>query len=127
MVEAAAPRGEDEDSRRSEFDCGVERELEIGLVLLGWMALDADTGSLGARDRFVRGGVEVADCERDLEAERLRMLEPSSAAMTMAPLGTVGSAPRERASPPDTTTTTSFDTPSSAGITQIRFCGSAAR
>ena len=28
--------------------------------------------------------------------------------------------------PPATTTTTSFDTLSSAGITQIRFCGSAA-
>jgi len=42
------------------------------------------------------------------------------------PTGTASAVCRSSGSPPDTTTTTLSDTPSSAGITQIRFCGSAA-
>ena len=41
MVEPVADDGEDDDSLRVELQCGVERELEIGGVLLGGMALDA--------------------------------------------------------------------------------------
>ena len=51
---------------------------------------------------------------------------PLSAATTGAPGGTASAACGSSGSPPDTTTTTVSDTPSSAGITQIRFCGSAA-
>ena len=51
---------------------------------------------------------------------------PLSAAMTGTPSGTAEIARGSGGPPPDTTTTNSSDTPSSAGITQIRFCGSAA-
>ncbi len=51
---------------------------------------------------------------------------PRSAATTGAPIGTVSAARGSGGFPPDTTTTTVSDTPSSAGITQIRFRGSAA-
>ena len=83
-------------------------------------------GCLCHRDRLGRGGVEVADCDGDLEPERQRVLE------TLVRRDDGGTERhRERArgaggSPPATTTTISSDTPSSAGITQIRFCGSAA-
>ena len=61
---------------RSHRDCRVERELEIGRVLLLGMALDAGARALGDGDCLRRGGVEVPDGERDLEPERERVLEP---------------------------------------------------
>src|SRR5262245_46102366 len=47
--------------------------------------------------------------------------------MTVAPMETSDAASDAGGFPPDTTTTICSDTPSSAGITQIRFRGSAAR
>ncbi len=53
----------------------VERELEVGGVLLVRMSLHAGSGGLGHLDGFRRRGVEVAHRDRHLEAERERVLE----------------------------------------------------
>ena len=75
MVEPAAVAGEDEDPPRGQRDRGVERELEVGRVLLGRVALDARPRRLRDRDGLGRRRVEVADRDVDLEAERQRVLE----------------------------------------------------
>ena len=110
----------------SSTDSEVERELEVGRVLLGRMAVDARPRGVCHVDRLRRRGVEVADGDRHLETERERVFETPSAAMIGTPSGTAEIARGSGGAPPDTTTTNSSDTPSSAGITQIRFCGSAA-
>ena len=76
MVESAAAACENEDARRAHRGGEVERELEIGRVLLVGMSLDADAGGLGHGDGFGRGRVEVAHRHRHLEPEREGVLEP---------------------------------------------------
>ena len=127
MVEAAAAPGEHEDALGAHRCRDVERELEIGRVLLGRMAVDPRPRGLSDVDRLRRRGVEVADGDRHLETERERVFETPVRGDDRH----AGRHRRDRTSdsggaPPDTTTTNSSDTPSSAGITQIRFCGSAA-
>ena len=76
MVEAAAS-GRRTGIRRGLIRMrGVERELEIGRVLRGGWRSISYAGCLGDRDRLGRGRVEVADGDRDLEAERERVFEP---------------------------------------------------
>ena len=50
MVEPAAGDADDEQAPRLERGCGVERELEVGRVLLGRMAFDSRAGGLGRRE-----------------------------------------------------------------------------
>ena len=127
MVEPAAAPGEHEDPLRAHRERRVERELEVGRVLLGRMALDprrrdASAAATASGDAESKSPTAMVTSSPSASA----CSSPLSAAMTGAPERDGERAPRTGGSPPDTTTTTSSDTPSSAGITQIRFCGSAA-
>ena len=75
VVEAAAAPGEHEDALGAHRCRDVERELEIGRVLLGRMAVDPRPRGLSDVDRLRRRGVEVADGDRHLETERERVFE----------------------------------------------------
>ena len=76
VIEPSAVAGQHEDALGAHRGGDVERELEIGGVLLVRMSLHARAGGLRHRDGFRRGGVEVAHRDRHLEAERERVLEP---------------------------------------------------
>ena len=75
MIEPVADAGEDENPRRAELERGVEGELEVGGVLRGRMALDSRAAGLGGGHAALRCGIEVADCERDVEPEGVRMVD----------------------------------------------------
>ena len=76
VIEPSAVSGQHEDALRAHRGRDVERELEVGGVLLVRMSLDASSGGLRHRDGLRRRGVEVAHRDRHLEAERERVLEP---------------------------------------------------
>ncbi len=68
VIEPVADPGEDDDPSRTKLHGRVERELEIGGVLVGRVALDASSRGLRSCDRLGCSRVEVADSERDGEA-----------------------------------------------------------
>ena len=124
MVEPPLGARDDEHAAGSERDCLVEGELEVGRVLGGRVAGRPGARAARAAQRSSEDRVEVADHDVDHETERAR-------AVGAAVGGEDGRAPRARTTagpgPAATTTTSGSFTRSSAGITQIRFCGSAAR
>ena len=101
--------------------------VEVGRVLLLGMALDANPAASATATASGDAGVEVADRHGHVEAERERRARgPCRRRSPARRVARRRSDTRSRGLAPDTTTTISSDTPSSAGITQIRFCGSAA-
>ena len=127
MVEPAAAARENEDPVGRECQCLLQRELEVvASFSAGWRTMRAPAASCG-RNRFRRRRVEVAHGDGDLQAEGTRVLEApvhrDDRCVERDGQRSRGTAPPR----PATTALTSSDTRSSAGITQIRFCGSAAR
>ena len=124
MVEAAAARADDEHPAGREAGRDVEGELEIGGVLRRGVPLYRRTLRLRGGEPVRRDGVEVADRDMDGSPRARARSMPPSAAITVAAAGRpIGNSSAEGA--PAATTITSCMR-SSAGITQIRFCGSAA-
>jgi hypothetical protein len=77
MVEPPVVRGEDEDPPGTEVASRVERELEVGRVLLDRMSFDARAGPHRLVYRSRRDRVKVSDQQVDPETECPRVLEPS--------------------------------------------------
>jgi hypothetical protein len=90
VVEPSTAAREHEDPLGAGRGGEVERELEVGRVLVGRVADDARTLRLGGGYRVRGGGVEVADRDRDVEPERGRGRAPSAA------ITCVGAAPERR-------------------------------
>ena len=114
-------------SARVELERGVERELEVGRVLLRGVALDAASRCLRAATPAGEPSRSRRPRRRPRARARARARarcrpRPRRRRREQAPLER-RAAPR-RLRPP---LRPRSDTPSSAGITQIRFCGSAAR
>ena len=128
MVEPVADAGEHEDPCGIEPERDVERELEVGRVLRGGVPLDARACLLGGGEGVSRRGVEVPDRDRNVEPKRERVVDPAvggdDAAHRAAPRGQRPDREPPRPRPPPRPRSTRA---SSAGITQIRFGGSAAR
>src|SRR6266496_4374150 len=77
VVETASAAGEDEDSPGPQVDRDVQRQLEIGRILLGRMTVDAYAGSLRGCDGLGRRRVEVPDGDGYLEAQSPSVLQAS--------------------------------------------------
>ena len=103
VVEPAAARADHEDAGGLERDRGIERELEVGRILGGGMALDPGPGGLGGGEPGRGDRVEVADRDVDVRPSASARSMPPSAAITSAPGGSVGQAALEGC-PPATTT-----------------------
>ena len=88
VIEPIPSPVDEHDPPRAARDRGVERELEIGRVLLGRMPVDGGARRDRGLDRARLGGVEVAD-EMIARADRARSrrASPESAAITSAPSG----------------------------------------
>jgi hypothetical protein len=75
MVEPSLGTRNDDDAFRSEPDGLVERQLEVGLVLRARVAHDASSCRFGGAQRLRRDGVEIAEDDIHVEAERQRTIE----------------------------------------------------
>ena len=123
VVEAAGRARDDEHPAGAEGDGLVERELEVGRVLgAGWPRTRTPSRSSRASVSAPIESRSPITTSISSPSSSARSAPPS-AASTVAPRGTSTTGPR----PAATTTTSGSCTRSSAGITQVRFCGSAAR
>ena len=102
VVEPAAVAARGRGCARAERDRGVERELEIGRVLLRRVTLDAYAGGLRDRDGLGRGRVEVADREgRRRDRARARARAPGRRRRRARRAGRREAGARAGGSPPD--------------------------
>ena len=127
VVEPAAGVADHEDVRGLERDRSVERELEVGRVLRGRVPLDHGARRLGGCEPGRRDRVEVADRAIDAEPERECPVDARVGRDHVRALGQLGHATRGGMPSGNDDDCLDLHAHTSAGITQIRFCGSAAR
>src|SRR5262249_33903208 len=110
MIESAASVHDRDDVSRREREGLVERKLEVGRVLGGWMAHNASAASLSVCKRARGDRVQIADHRLGLEGEpkRAGRTRPSAARAGAPRRG--GALPGGRGPPPATTTTISSPT-----------------
>ena len=120
VVEPSATAREHEDLRGGRGG-DVERELEVGRVLVDRVPHDPRLRRRGRSDRLGDAESKSPTATATSRLSARACSSPPSAATTTAPSGTRSNR-RRGDSPPATATTTLFsDTPSSAGITQVEF------
>ena len=91
------------------------------------MSLDARAGRLGGGEPGRRDRVEVADRDVDVQAERERSVDAAVGGDHGGALGQVGHGISEGMPSGNDDDGLGLHAHTSAGITQIRFCGSVAR
>ena len=127
VVEPAAGAADHEDARWLEGDCRVERELEVGRVLGRRVPLDHGARRFGRREPCRRDRVEVADRAIDAKPQRERAVDARVGRDHVCTLRQLGHATRGGMPSGNDDDGLDLHAHTSAGITQIRFCGSAAR